>query len=207
MRLAERLFPEEPQAVTDWIGEIKKAWAKGPASTLELARVVSTARNGLPHGGWTALWRSCQMPFAKRKGYLLVAIGEGLGWASVHVCAHLPTGLRTLYHLAKLDRITLERLIQEGVIHPGLREQEAGQLVAQFRGETPKTRSVRAVLRERLRRFAQFVDNHLAEWSADDRALATEELTRVIEQIGNPDGIERNGHSRNSITRCDFLAD
>ena len=43
-------------SVSDWVGQIKKAWAKGPASTLELARIVSASRNGLPHGGWTALW-------------------------------------------------------------------------------------------------------------------------------------------------------
>ena len=207
MRLTDKLVPETPPAVTDWFEEIKKAWAKGPASALDLARIISAARNGLPHGGWTALWKSCRMPFAKRKGYLLVAIGQGLGWANVHVCAHLPTGLRTLYHLAKLDRTTVERLIQERVIHPTLKESEARELAAQLCGETSKARSARAVLRERLRRFAEFVATHLADWSAEERALATEELARLIEQIDGSGGIGRNVYSRNSITRCDLLND
>ena len=145
------------------------------------------------------------MPFAKRKGYLLAAIGEGLGWANVHVCAHLPTGLRTLYHLAKLDRRTVESLIQEGVIHPALTEREARRLVAQLGGVTLKTPSVRAILRERLRRFAQFVERNLGDWSARERELATEGLTRLIEQIGTPAGVGLNDHSRTSITKRKLL--
>ena len=144
------------------------------------------------------------MPFAKRKGYLLAAIGEGLGWANVHVCAHLPTGLRTLYHLAKLDRRTVESLIQEGVIHPALTEREARRLAAQFRRETLKTRSVRAILRERLRRFAQFVERNLGDWSARERELATKELTQLIEQIALVGGVGPIGRSPSSITRCEL---
>src|SRR5438477_11344566 len=33
-------------AVADWVHEIRKVWSRGLASTLELARVVSEARNG-----------------------------------------------------------------------------------------------------------------------------------------------------------------
>src|SRR5437660_10145735 len=75
-------------SATDWLVEIKRLWAKGNAATLELARVVSAARHGLRRGGWSALWRSerivSKIPFSKRKGEMLVAIGDGFGWANAH---------------------------------------------------------------------------------------------------------------------------
>jgi len=51
----------------DWIEEIKTVWARGPASTLELARVMCAVRDLMPRGGWTALWKSGDMPFAAAK--------------------------------------------------------------------------------------------------------------------------------------------
>jgi len=171
-------------SAADWIEEIKKVWARGPASTLELARLICVIREQLPRGQWTALWRPGEMPFGVRKGYHLRVIGQGLGWANVHVCARLPAGCRILYHLARLDRRTLERLILEKVIRPTLKERKAKQLLAQFRGETLKTRSVRAVLRERLRRLAEYFAANLADLSAEDLEVAEAQLTRVIEQIG-----------------------
>ncbi len=102
--------------VSEWIGEIRRIWARGPASTLELARVMCAARDLLPRGGWTALWKSGRVPFARRKAYYLLVIGDGLGWATAQTFAHLPTGWTILYCLAKLDRRTLERLIGEGFL-------------------------------------------------------------------------------------------
>src|SRR6266566_5759608 len=162
---APRFADSTKATAADWIAELKRIWARGPASTLELARLICLIRHRLPRGEWTTLWRSGEMPFGLRKGYHLRVIGAGLGWANVRVCARLPAGSRILYHLARLDRRTLERLILEEVIRPTLREREAKQLVAQFRGETLKTRSARAVLRERLRRLAEYFAANLAELS------------------------------------------
>src|SRR6266511_2941043 len=38
------------------IMEIKEVWARGPASTLELAMLMCAVRQQLLHGEWTALW-------------------------------------------------------------------------------------------------------------------------------------------------------
>ena len=168
----------------DWIEEIKRVWARGPASTLELSRVMCAVRDLLPRGGWTTLWKSGDMPFARRKAYYLLGIGDGMGWATAQTFAHLPTGWTILYQLAKLGRRTLERLIQEGMIHPALKLWEARKLVTQLRGETLKTRSVRAVLRERLRRLAEYFAANLADLNEEDMDLAEAQLTRIIEQIG-----------------------
>ena len=191
--------------------EISRVWARGPASTLELARVVSVARNELPHGAWSSLWKkSGQMPFSKRQGYLLLTIGDGLGWANVHTCAHLPAGVRTLHHLARLDRETIDRLIQDGVIHPALKESEAKRLLAQFQGKTAENRQAKSRISQRLRRFEDFVRASLSDWTTEERKLAIEGLTRVLERIRGADGVKRNGavsdfaggplnHHRNSL--------
>ena len=158
-------------------------------------------------GAWARMWRSKQLPFAISKAKMLVRVGERLGDLNGQTFGRLPSGWSILYQLARLDRSTLEGLIQQGVIHPGLTEREARRLVAQFRGETLKTRSARAILRERLRRFADFVADHLADWSANERELATEELTRLIEQIGSPGGIEGGYDALNSHVQFHVVTD
>jgi len=171
-------------STTEWLAEIQRIWARGPASTLELARLMCALRDLLLRGGWTALWKSGGMPFSPRKAYYLLGVGDGLGWATAQTFAHLPTGWTILYHLAKLDRRTCERLIEEGKIHPALKLWEARELVTQLRGETLNTRPLRTVLRERLRRLAEYFAANLADLSAEDMDLAEAQLTRIIEQIG-----------------------
>lgn len=41
-----------PGSVADWVIEIKKVWARGPANTLDLAKVVAVAKARLPYGAW-----------------------------------------------------------------------------------------------------------------------------------------------------------
>src|SRR5206468_5530309 len=59
-------------SVCDWIGQINKAWTRGAAGTLELAKVVCAARSQLMYGQWTQLWKSADMPISKRTGEMLV---------------------------------------------------------------------------------------------------------------------------------------
>src|ERR1022692_1471273 len=62
-----------------WIGKISRAWARGPANTLALARLLHQARQSVKHGQWSLLWRSPRIPFSKRKAEMLVTVGEVLG--------------------------------------------------------------------------------------------------------------------------------
>src|SRR5438132_4900316 len=139
---------EGQTGIAAWVGEITKAWARGPASTLELARLICAVRKQARRSQWTQLWSSDGMPFSKRKGEMLVVIGDGLGWANAQTFAHLPMGWSILYHLARLDKETLERLIQEGLIHPALKLWETRKLAAQFHGKAIKARPPGASLRE-----------------------------------------------------------
>ncbi len=180
-------------SVARCIAEIMRAWSRGTRSTLELARLMSTVRKQLPRGKWAALWKSGQMPFARRKGHMLVVIGEGLGWASVQTFAHLPPGWSILYHLARLKRRTLERLLQQAVIHPGLTLLEARRIVTEFTDHPIETKSSGARVAQRLKRFEEFVRATLLDWTAVERQRATEGLTQLLEQIRGADGVKRNG--------------
>src|SRR5882724_8669046 len=87
-------------SVADWIGEIKKVWARGSSSTLDLARVVSAAKNRLQqqYGQWSRLWKSEQkMPVSKRTADMLAVIGDQMGGLDSQTSANLPRGWNILY--------------------------------------------------------------------------------------------------------------
>ena len=199
-------------SVSDWIGEIKKVWARGSSSTLDLARVVSAAKNRLQrhYGQWSRLWKSKQkMPLSKSTADRLATVGDRMGWMDSATSLNLPRGWNILFCLARLDRQTLEQLIEQGFIHPKLTLREAKELVARLSGKPTEARTRKANVRRWLRRSAEFVRNTVSDWEPDERELATEELTRFIDQIGAAGGMApmRNGNSLNFITQCNLLTD
>src|SRR6266516_4523167 len=124
-------------SVAEWMGKIKKVWARGSSSTLDLARVVSAAKNRLQrhYGQWSQLWKYEQkMPLSKSTADRLATVGERMGWIDSATSLNLPRGWNILYVLARLDRRTLEPLIEQGLIHPKLTLREAKALVARLRG-------------------------------------------------------------------------
>src|SRR5437773_5739969 len=176
-------------SVTSWITDIRRIWAHGTANTLELARLMCVIRNQSLRGEWTALWKSGQIPFGRRKGHMLLRIASGWSWANVQTFALLPTGWSILHELARLDRQTLEQLIHLGFIHPKLTLREAKELVARSTGKPTEGATRKANVRQWLRRSVDFVRNTVSDWEPDERELATEQLTRFIEQIAAAGGM------------------
>src|SRR6266568_2203894 len=159
-------------SMTDWAGEIRRLWAKGNTTTLDLARVVSAAKHRLQrqYGQWTRLWKSEQkMPVSKRTADMLAVIGEQMGELDWQTSANLPRGWNILYQLARLDSQTLEQLIQQGVVHPKLTLSHAKDLVAEFTGKQTAAERRKASVRERLRRFAEFVRDTVSDWEIQER--------------------------------------
>ena len=171
------------RSVSDWTGEINAVWTRGPASTLELARVIYAARRSLVHGEWSQLWRSGCVGLSKRKAEMLSAIGARLGWLNAQTFAHLPRGWSILYQLAKLDRSSLWSYMADGTVHPALTLQQAKDLVAQLRGSWVKTDSTKSNVRLRLKKFADFVRAKLKGWSLEEQEYAQAELGRLVEDI------------------------
>lgn len=208
----------QPERVVEWFGKIAAAWRKEVAHTMELARVVAQARTRLLRGEWARLWqdsRGGEMPFSKRKGEMLVVIGERLNWANAQTFAHFPSGWSILYCLARLNRVLLEKLLAEGVIHPKLTLAEAKRLTERPHLCAGKVR--RGNVERRLRQLCNWVDHTLHDWRPDERDLARRVFSRLEKQIGGDNGSangvpigrreiqaepsnELNGNDKSSIT-------
>ena len=190
-------------SATDWIAEIKRIWAWGPASSLELARTVAAAKNPARHGQWQEIWKA--LPFSRRKADMLAAIGRRLVWVKWQTFANLPIGWSTLYELSKLPRAVFEEFLREGWIHPGLKLRDAKTLVAQLKGKQTGTRMRKANCREWLRRSAEFVRNNKRDWEPDERELVAGGLTRLAEEINAVETAIFNPST--FITQLGFLTD
>jgi hypothetical protein len=173
--------------MAEWTEKIKMVWARGSSSTLDLARVVTAAKTELQrhYGQWSRLWKSEQkMPLSKSTADQLAVIGLRMGGLDSQTSENLPRGWNILYCLARLDQLTLEQLIQQGVVHPKLTLSHARELVAEFTGKQTAAERRRANVRERLRRFAEFVRNNVSDWEIQEKKFAAETLTQLIEEIG-----------------------
>lgn len=173
------------RSLSDWVREISEAWALGASNTLHLARLVSQARQSLQYGEWSQLWRSRQV-FSKRKGEMLVTIGQALGRLDAQTSAQLPPAWNAVYYLARLGRSTVERLIAQGRIHPGLTLREARALLAEQKPGMIQS-ACRSTVKRRLDRLAAFVRETMATWTAEERQLAHVALLRLAEQV-EPEG-------------------
>jgi len=183
----------------DFIAEIVGAWTRGAGHTMDLACVVSAGRRRLRYGEWSKLWQSGRMPFSKRKGEMLVVIGERLDWIDAQIFAHLPIGWSILYQLAQLERAVFEKLLGEAVIHPKLTLREARELAAGFHRREKRSAGIN--VRRRLRQFSDFVERTLSQWKAEDRKLAKIKLTGLIEQIDAAECESATGHPDHLLNR------
>jgi len=165
-----------------WINDITQAWLRGTAHTLDLALLVSKARNRLWYGEWSQLWRSGQLPFSKRKGAMLVVIGAALGTLLAQNSAQLPSAWNTLYCVARLGRPAAEQLIRQGRIHPGLTLQEARALLHEYQPGAAR-RSSRSTVKQRVASFTAFVRATAKKWSQEERQFACAGLIRLVEEL------------------------
>jgi hypothetical protein len=184
-RVARFSMEDQPKfcGVSGWIDKISRTWARGPANTLALARLLHEARRNMKHGQWSDLWRSPRLPFSKRKAEMLVSIGQVLGGLNAKNSAHLPTAWNTLYHIAQLGQELAMRLIGEGRIHPRMALREARKLAEQYGPKTVRNTRAPSTLRRRLNRFSDFMLTRSAGWTTDDREFVRAELQRLLKNL------------------------
>ncbi len=192
MQLGVALFAFQPieqcpaEALPEWTSRINSVWARGVTNTLELVRVVCAARRALPRGQWAQLWKSDRMPFAQRKGEMLVAIGKRLDWINPQTFARLPCRWSILYQLSRLEKATLLALIARGTIHPRLTCRAAQELVASFRCQSVATKASRNSLLLRLRKFQAFITENAQTWSPAECELVHASLARCAQALPPP---------------------
>ncbi|HEX5218409.1 MAG TPA: hypothetical protein VFZ59_02490 [Verrucomicrobiae bacterium] len=110
------------------------------------------------------------MPFAKRKGEMLVVIGERLNWANAQIFAQLPAQWTILYCIAQLPRKSIEHLIQTKVVHPKLKLSEAKALV---RGTASiSSESSQDDVKRQFGRFRRWLRRASSTWTPAQRDSA-----------------------------------
>jgi hypothetical protein len=172
----------ERRSLNDWIRIIHQAWSSGTDCTMELARLMSRARQCLHYGSWSRLCRSGTLPFSKRKGDMLVVIGQGLGELDAHNRAQLPLSLHTLYFLARLDRKAVEQLIVKGRIGPKMSLREARSLLRETPAESePKNSCSR--IKARLERLAGLIRAESGSWPEEERKSVHRQILALANEI------------------------
>lgn len=175
----------EPRTLASWVGMIHQAWARRADSSLELARLMSEARSGLPYGCWGRLWKSGTLPFSRRKGDMLVVIGQELGGLDAQNSAQLPPAWNTLYYLARLGRTVVEELIRSGRIRPNLSLRNAKSLLGLT--DSGPQQNQWSKLKARLARLAALIRAQSRSWSAEQRKLIGTQLLALANEISGED--------------------
>lgn len=187
---AREAFPKND--FDEWIEQIQQTWSQSAQNILALARLISAARRSLPYGSWSRLWPAGWLPFSKRKGEMLVVIGQCVERLDAQNSAQLPAAWNTLYYLARLGCRRVQALIAEGRIHPGLSLREAQTLLARYRPETRRKRP-RLILRDRLAKLAKFLRDNLGAWSPKEQQFASRQLLALAEEM---EGVRKQDPTR-----------
>lgn len=120
------IIPPDVAAAADYIA---KAWREGILSVIETGRRLTTIRERWHNqpGKWSQLLGrdggAPVLPFAKSHAYRLMEIA-----ACARLVPHvgqLPSDTLTLYQLTRLTEKRFNALLREGVIHPGMKRNEA----------------------------------------------------------------------------------
>jgi hypothetical protein len=172
----------EGRSLTDWSKAIHQVWSRGADSTLVLARLMSQARQCLRYGSWSRLWQSGTLPFSKRKGDMLVVIGQGLGVLDAHHCAQLPRAMHTLYHLARLGQTTVEKLIEQGRIGPKLSLRQAKCLLREPPAESQPKNSC-SKLKALLARLGGLIRADSGSWPEEQRKSVRRQILALANEI------------------------
>jgi hypothetical protein len=183
------LRPFSPPHLADWAAEITECFAQGKSRTLDLARIVSSAKSSLLRGQWTQLFRAGSLPFSKRKGEMLAVIGKGLGELNTQNFAHFPPAWTALYYLAQLPFAVLETLVADHTIHPALTITEARTLLGRRKGLTGQN-SQRLDLKRRLRSLEQFLGRIGSELSDDERQWLQATLRQFAADLDRPHSMQ-----------------
>lgn len=131
MREAERsasiqvvaLAPAAGSPSRVWAARIAACWQASVRAILEVGRLLSQAKQDLPHGSFGKMIES-DLPFGARTAQMLMAIAADNRLSDTKHVSHLPASWGTLYELTKLDDDQFERKIADGTIRADMERQE-----------------------------------------------------------------------------------
>ena len=112
-----------------FINRITFTWQKTVQSILEVGRLLLAAKEGLPHGDFTAMVET-DLPFSIRTAECLMHIAKHprLSRPNPHTCANLPPSWRALYELSRLPVCQFDAALRERRICADITVNEARYL-------------------------------------------------------------------------------
>ncbi len=173
---------DEGACASHWLREIHNCLQRGRAQTLDLCRVVSSARAALKHGQWSELWKLQHAPFSKSKGDKLARIGTWLKTLNAHTCEHLPAGWRILRVLSRLDAGATAALVASGDIRVNLTFRQAEELVARILALRPLAEPSSTTMAWVIR-FCGRLRTKAPELAAEELHQIGQELDHLLTEI------------------------
>jgi hypothetical protein len=113
---------DEPNALWPahaWAARIRQRWCDGVASIIECGKLLTAAKEALPHGEFGKMIES-DLPFGPSTAQRLMAIGADRRITNPAHVQHLPPHWGTLYELTKLTDDEFEKAVEAKAIHPEL---------------------------------------------------------------------------------------
>lgn len=102
---------------SDWASEITASWRRSVEDIIETGRVISRAKEALPHGEFLAMVES-DLPFKRRMAQMLMEIAADPRTTNAQFLARLPPSLSVIHQILKLPPEIAQAHITDGTIHP-----------------------------------------------------------------------------------------
>lgn len=115
----ERLRPPAGADEHVWAARITACWRASVEAILEVGRLLTAAKDALPHGAFGSMIES-ELPFGSSTAQRLMAIAGDVRLSNPAHVQHLPASWGTLYELTKLPDDEFERKIADGTIRPDM---------------------------------------------------------------------------------------
>lgn len=115
----EALQPPPGAPVRAWVTRITACWRGSVELILEAGRLLTAAKELLPHGAFGQMM-DAELPFSASTADRLMKIAADTRISDPAHVQYLPPSWGTLYELTKLDDVRFKRGIADGTIHPDM---------------------------------------------------------------------------------------
>jgi hypothetical protein len=191
-------------SVPEWADAINGEITDQTMDDIEFGRFIHAGRLSLKFGGWTELYHSRSLPFSKSTGEKWSLIGDVCG-PFAQDPEHLgkwPCLFEALHQISRLGPELVLQLLRSGVIHSGLKESQARDLVRKYRPELecePRASTVKSII-AKIRRLVLAVKG-----TPEELEYAWLEMQDMADEMAAKAGFAIESSSRKSETEAQEL--
>lgn len=127
MELATDIRAMQERTPQEWALAIRARWQDSVHSIIDVGRMLIEAKAALPHGDFGPMHDD--LPWGDRTSRMLMETAQHPVISNRKYTSDLPAAWYTLYLLSRLPPNLLEKYIESHVIHPGLGQREAEEIL------------------------------------------------------------------------------